>query len=68
MNAERCAVCARIILEPEPEPGAVCARCAVDAFERDADAGGTFAAVADALRAVADVPAQWFHITERRNQ
>jgi len=60
MNAERCAVCGVLILEPGVEPGAVCVGCAVDAFERETDARGTFAAVADALRECADVPASWF--------
>ena len=58
MNAERCAVCGVLILEMGAEPGAVCVGCAVDGFERDA--AREFAAVADALRTVADVPASWF--------
>ena len=61
MRADRCDVCG----EPFPADAAdafprVCGECIVERFERDADARGTLADVADALRAVApSVPARW---------
>lgn len=64
MRADRCNVCG----EPFPADAAdaadafayVCGECIAERFERDADARGTLADVADALRAVApSVPARW---------